>query len=370
MIECFQTPSFAVSLPREIILQIFQELIIAYKKDALQTARFPKFVVHQKVIALVSRNINGQFYQVILDAICDQPDCWDCFEVTIDEFSKNRKFDQIIDQCNQCLEKNRILPPLIVSICFNQLNFMPDHIYQFKKTLVPFFTHLKRLRFVGVYISNKISLSSFQNALTEFSYLTAIDAEDSQKPTSNKTNSLSQFFSPFSFTIPIPKKLLLSLEESSLLHQRLQSLTLNFNYQYQEHGIQLIMPDFDNIGSSLDLITADSLCNMLLKFSNLKKIGLINANLQPEDSSKLEPVLSKFSKIIKHLDFTKNKKINNCFLEEAFSQSSYNALEVLDVKGTKINQNCQIYSKCKNLTLLEELDNISSDPYSKYVLND
>src|SRR6185369_678527 len=175
MIECFKTPSFAMLFPQEIIDQISYELIIAYQKDDLKTVKSQKSMLRQNVMKLmfVSRN----FYQSILDAICNIPDCWDYFEVIIDESSTNRKFDQIIDQCNQCLENNRILPPLVVSICFDRIKFEPHHIQQLEKKLAPFFTYIKRLRFVGVRILYETSVLSFQNALATFSRLIAIDAQ-------------------------------------------------------------------------------------------------------------------------------------------------------------------------------------------------
>src|SRR6185369_7898053 len=173
--ECFKAPCFAMLFPQEIIDQINQELIIAYQKDVPQAALSPKSILRQNVMKLmfVSRN----FYQSILDAICNIPDCWDYFEVIIDESSTNRKFDQIIDQCNQCLENNRILPPLVVSICFDRIKFEPHHIQQLEKKLAPFFTYIKRLRFVGVRILYETSVLSFQNALATFSRLIAIDAQ-------------------------------------------------------------------------------------------------------------------------------------------------------------------------------------------------
>src|SRR6185369_1743404 len=126
MIECFKTPSFAMLFPQEIIDQISYELIIAYQKDDLKTVKSQKSMLRQNVMKLmfVSRN----FYQSILDAICNIPDCWDYFEVTIDESSTNRKFNQVMSRCDEYLKKDRILPPLFVSICFNEVTFGPRHI--------------------------------------------------------------------------------------------------------------------------------------------------------------------------------------------------------------------------------------------------
>jgi len=73
--------------------------------------------------------------------------------------------------------ENSSFTPLFVSICFNEVTLGPELIHQLEKKLAPFFTRLKRIRFIGVYIPQKNSSSSFQNTLAEFSHLTAIDAQ-------------------------------------------------------------------------------------------------------------------------------------------------------------------------------------------------
>jgi len=123
---------------------------------------------------------------------------------------------------------------------------------------------------------------------------------------------------------------------------------LNFNCQ--EYGIQKqIIIERSN---DVELVSAERLFNMLLKFSNLKKIGLISADLQPGDSSKLQEILSQSSKTLQCLNLGENENITNAFLQDAFSVVSYDSLEILDVSKTQVNQDCQIYAQFKNLTHL------------------
>src|SRR6185503_21207427 len=104
-------------------------------------------------VSNLADKLGKTFYLVILNAICRIPDSWDYFEITIDDSSKNRKFDNFIKEYNEYLLNNSILYPFSVSICFDEVYFKPENIHQLETTLAPFFTHIKRLRFVGMHIS-------------------------------------------------------------------------------------------------------------------------------------------------------------------------------------------------------------------------
>jgi len=339
-------------LVQDLIARNFiHEFIVDYKKDAHQKTR-----IRCNVTKLAC--VNQLFYILILNIIDKTPDYWDYFEVIIDESSENRKFDQVISRCNAHLEErrekklgeNQIFPPLLLcSICFDVVNFGSEHVYQLEKTLASYFTNLKRFRFIGMRILPEVSLLSFQNALKNFDHLTAIDAQEKSIMMPIEEGL------PFLYRsrIHIPEKLFLALEESFFLHYRLQSLTLNFNCQIS--GLQKrIMIEHSLITNrpAIELITSDRLFNMILKFSNLKKIGLIGADLRQVDSLKLKLVLFKFSKKLEYLDLSENEYINHSFLLEIFSSLDYNVLKVLNLSMTNYNQDCWDFPQFKNITRL------------------
>ena len=352
MIGSFEISSFATdstkskftSLSTEIMCQISREFIIANLQDTLETAK-TKIRKNITNLALVSRF----FYKEIFNIIDKIPNSWDYFEITIDESSKNRNFDQIIQQCETHLQErreknlgeNQFFLPLFFSICFNKINFKHDNFNQLEKIREPFFAHIKKFRFVGVRIPRE-TLVPFQNSLKSFNYLAAID-------TQAKINK--------ELSIQISKTLFSVLEKFSFLHDRLQSLTLNFNclqkHEAKEYTIQkqLISTSMTTY-SHITFIDFNDISNILLKFSKLEEIGLISADLKPGDSHQLREVLSKFSRTLQYVNLSENKNIDNAFLKDALFELNLNALKVLNVSQTQVNQDCQVYPQCKNLTHL------------------
>jgi len=128
------------------------------------------------------------------------------------------------------------------------------------------------------------------------------------------------------FTIHISEKLFLALEEFSFFHNCLQSLTLNFNcrQKFDNDNIKYTqskqtMLEDSNHDFYTKIITSYRLFNMLLNFSNLKRIELSSADLQLRDGINLKPILSQLSEKLEYLNLHENENIDNFFLEDAFS---------------------------------------------------
>jgi len=339
LFQCYKPICFAtqtVQIPLEIIEQIM-EFLIGDQNN--------KKAVHDCLTNIAYTN--KLHYELVSNFISQVPDAWVYFELTIQESKKNLTFSQFISKTTTFRKKflksatNQALhnsyPPLVFSICLDQVIFKKEQINQLIN-LASFFTQLKNLRFLGVQIPPELLLTfhRFQNSLEKFSQLSALEAEGIIFK--NKSDLL------FSIDVPIyiPEILFIALEKSNFLHQNLQSLILDFNHNKKNEEYAQFDHQFYGRGNLFDF---------LIKFLNLKKIGLVNINLQEEDGLQLSKILSKCSKKIQFLDLSMNSKIHNSFVEVAL-QFHLHSLQTLNLSKTRVNQDCKIFFQLTHLKCL------------------
>jgi len=295
--------------------------------------------------------VNKLYYRAILDVIYKNPDYWNYFELTI---RKSEKISQIAalykdlseSKKAQLIHKN--YPPLILSICLNQIILKSEQIDQLKNCAL-FFTQVKNLCFLGVQIPHENFFPALKNSLEAFSQLSALEAEGIT------IEKRIHPFLKFNLSIYIPRNLFITLEQSNFLPRNLKSLILNFNSSgretYELSDRQVLIKLHDR-GTTSEGIKGERLFKLFLKFPKLKKLGLIDAQLRQEEIPQLKEIFTPILRQLKYLDLSKNANINNESLAFIFSDSMYNKLQVLNLSETKINQECKIFSELKNLNHL------------------
>ena len=95
---------------------------------------------------------------------------------------------------------------------------------------------------------------------------------------------------------------------------------------------------------------------LLLNFSELRVLALINAGLTLDDTEKLSEALFPISRTLQELDLRESPEITNEFVEKIFpARPKFFSLRVLDLSETNIDHNflSSIQSQLENLTQLK-----------------
>jgi len=308
-------------LPLEIMEQISEQLLVHYSGQKVENKR----TVRKNLVnfALVNKN----FYQSVLEVIFKNQKYWDYFQLTISHLSKHRNLSDVVLLCKKyLLEKNHIFSPLVMTLCLKDMNLGFQEVMELN-TLASYFNCLKKISLTCIHIFKLTPFTSFQNALSNFNNLASLHFEGM---------SIFGFFQFF------PETLFLTLKKSHFLHQNLQSLILDFNHNKKNEEYAQFDHQFYGRGNLFDF---------LIKFLNLKKIGLVNINLQEEDGLQLSKILSKCSKKIQFLDLSMNSKIHNSFVEVAL-QFHLHSLQTLNLSKTRVNQDCKIFFQLTHLKCL------------------
>jgi len=324
-------------LPSKITKQIIEKICMSYTDQTVDKKTVRKNLTQAALV-------NKSFYQIVLEVITENKNCWNYFTFTINNSIKNRSFSDVVSSCEKyLLKKNFSFSPLIMTLCLKDMYLGPQEVRKLN-TLASYFTQLKNIYLMGVHFPGIKAHEDFQNALEHFQHLASFYAEGIFIPAD--LLFYHQDYRLFS------KTLFSTLKISPFLHQKLQSLFINFNNNGLNNELDIVaLKKYARVRSNYGNYSSGDLFDLLLQFLNLKKIALVNANLKEDDALYLRKILSKFSEKIQFLDLSKNP-IDNGFINSAFLYTQPHSLQTLNLSHTMVNQNCKIFLQLTNLKYL------------------